>query len=114
MKKIIFLFLFVSSLAFSNNTQPQVGDVLIINAPTHNTYKHINFPPLNIVAKRSGLANYKSAYGNQVVVKRIYTDKSGNTKVVLKRKDNAKLLGFLKTVKADYSKSIRAGELSAL
>ncbi len=119
MKKVLFLVLLVSSFTFANNltpnqNNPKVGDVLIINAPKNNTYKHIDLPQLNIVLKRGGVANYKRIYGKVVIVKRVYTNKSGDTKVVLKSKDNTKILGFLKSVKADYSKSINAGELSVL
>lgn len=105
--------MFANTTDLNQNT-PKIGDVLIINAPENNTYKHIDLPQLNIVSKRSGVTNYKRIYGKEVVVKRIYTNKAGNTQVVLKSKDNTKLLGFLKSVKADYNKSIQSGELSVL
>ncbi|OYX24192.1 MAG: hypothetical protein B7Z06_09190 [Flavobacteriales bacterium 32-35-8] len=118
MKKICLLLLFAVSVSFANNNtlpnqnEPKVGDVLVINTPSGTEYNHISFPKLNMIAKRGKVANYKSVHGNQVVVKEVITKSNGNTYVVLEKKDNTQFFGFLKEVKANYTKSLNAGEIS--
>ena len=56
--------------------------------------------------------NYKSVYGNKVVVEDIKTKKNGTTYVTLKKEDGSKFFGFLSTIKASYENSIDSGELS--
>ncbi|MDO7171157.1 hypothetical protein [Mariniflexile sp. AS56] len=120
MRKIYYLLLLTVSFTFSNQLQalemgqiePKVGDVLVINSPNNNTYNHIDFPRLNTIVKRGGIANYKSVHGNHVVVKEVIKNEDGTTGIVLERQDNRKFFGFLKQVKANYTKSITAGELS--
>ena len=118
MKKICILLFFAFGVSFANNNplsnqnNPQVGDVLIINNPNGTEYNHISFPKLNIIAKRGKVANYKSVYGNHVVVKEVLTKSNGNTYVILEKKDNTSFFGFLNEVKADYEKSLNAGEIS--
>ncbi|MFV0540117.1 MAG: hypothetical protein ACK5MZ_02630 [Aestuariibaculum sp.] len=119
MKKIVTLFLFaVSYIVFANNptsqTPPNVGDVLTINAPKDGSYNHIDFPKLNTIVKRGSVANYKSVYGQNVVVKAVNTDTSGKTEVVLKSRDNKRFFGFAKTVKANYFEAIKSGELAKI
>jgi|SRR5690606_13178054 len=120
MKKISFLLFLVFGLSFANNNtfpnqnEPKVGDVLVINNPSGTEYNHISFPKLNFIAKRGKVANYKSVYGNHVVVKEVLTKPNGNTYVVLEKKDNSKFFGYLKEVKANYAKSLNAGEISAV
>lgn len=117
MKKICLLLFLAFGVSFANNTPilnqntPQVGDVLVINA-SGSKYNHISFPKLNIIAKRGNVANYKSVHGNHVVVKEVINEANGNTYVVLEKKDNTKFFGFLNDVKANYEKSINAGEIS--
>ncbi|WP_445731437.1 hypothetical protein [Mariniflexile sp.] len=120
MKKIFFLFVFAFGLTFASNNQvfelkqndPKVGDVLIINSPSGSMYNHIDFPRLNFIVKRGGIANYKSVQGNHVVVKEVINDGDGTTRVVIERRDKSKFFGFLKDVEADYIKSIESGEIS--
>lgn len=117
MKKICLLFFLAFGVSFANNNplakqnSPQVGDVLVIN-PSGSKYNHISFPKLNIIAKRGKVANYKSVHGNEVVVKEVITKNNGNTYVVLEKKDNTPFFGFLNEVKANYEKSLHAGEIS--
>src|SRR5690606_33952709 len=119
MKKICLLFFLAFGVSFANNNplanqnNPQVGDLLVIN-PTGSKYNHISFPKLNIIAKRGKVANYKSVHGNRVVVKEVITEPNGNTYVVLEKKDNTKFFGFVKEVKANYGKSLNAGEISTV
>ena len=118
MKKILFLFLLVSSITYANNTpklnDPKVGDLLIINTPTNHSFNHVDFPNLNVIVKRGGLANYKNVYGLKVIIKEVIVSDNGDKKVVLERHDNKKFFNFLKNVKADYNKALNAGELSKL
>lgn len=117
MKKITFLLFFAFGVSFATNevlpnqNNPQVGDVLIIN-PSGSDYKHIAFPKLNFIAKRGKIANYKSVHGNQVVVKEVINAANGNTYVILEKQDNTRFFGYLSEVKANYEKSLKAGEIS--
>ena len=120
MKKISFLLLFAFGLTFANNRQPlelqqsdpKVGDVLIINSPKGNTYNHIDFPRLNFIVKRGGIANYKSVYGKHVVIKEVIINEDGSKRIILENKDNSKFFGFLKQVEANYDQSLSSGEIS--
>lgn len=116
MKKICLLLFLAFGVSFANNNplnqnNPQVGDVLVINA-SGSKYNHIDFPKLNIIAKRGKVANYKSVHGNEVVVKEVINEANGNTYVILEKKDNTKFFGFLNEVKANYEKSLNSGEIS--
>ena len=122
MKKFVYLLLFVVGFTFANNSKPlelnqndpKVGDVLIINSPAGNTYKHIDFPRLNIISKRGGIGNYNSVNGNHVVIKEVINNENGTTNVVIERKDKSRFFGFLKQVEANYTESIAAGEISKM
>ncbi|WP_282043442.1 hypothetical protein [Winogradskyella flava] len=112
MKKIFFTLLFFGCcFLISAQTEPKVGDELIIEAQDGPTYHHIKFPKLNILVKRGKVANYKSVHGNVVIIDDVITDKDNNTYVVLKKKDGSKFFGFLTKVKANYEKSIASGEM---
>lgn len=117
MKNLLLLLVFVSGVTFANNNpvtvtdnDPKVGDVLKINTPKNLNFKHIDFPKLNQVVKRGGIANYKSVYGELVIIEKI-NNKNGEVQVVLARKDGKKFFGFQKYVTADYNESIEAGEI---
>lgn len=122
MKKICYLLFFAIGFAYANDSnplmnnqnEPLVGDVLVINATSNTNYNHIDFPKLNVIVKKGGLATYKPVHGNHVVIKEVETNKDGNVNVVLEKKDGSKFFGFVKQVKADYNKSISSGELSIL
>lgn len=117
---VLFIGLLFSGLGFASNSQqtqeniPKIGDVLVINAPTGQTYDHIKFPKLNIIVKRGGLANYKSVYGETVIVKNVMPKKDGKVYVQVESQNGKKFFGFLKTVNADYNKAIASGEMSIL
>ena len=103
---------FANNSSFPVQNDPKVGDVLMINNPSGTKFNHVAFPKLNFLAKRGKVANYKSVYGNHVVVKEVITKSNGNTYVVLEKKDNSKFFGYLKEVKANYTKSLNSGEIS--
>lgn len=118
MKKLVYLLLLACSVSFAstqvntdyNNNDPEVGDILKISTPKNLSFKHIDFPRLNFIAKRGGLPSYKSVYEELVVVKKV-TDNNGDTIVTLERKDGKKFFGYLKHVTANYTQSIDTGEL---
>jgi hypothetical protein len=118
MKNLLFLLIFVCGVSFArtsptpvvNNNDPKVGDVLKITTPKHVAFNHIEFPKLNFIVKRGGLPNYKSVYGELVIVKKV-TNEDGSIHVLLERKDGKKFFGFLKQVSANYTESIEAGEI---
>ncbi|NNC49341.1 MAG: hypothetical protein HKO01_02265 [Flaviramulus sp.] len=118
MKKIIYLLFFIYGVSFASsnsytdasNTDPEIGDVLKIKNPKTVSFKHIDFPRLNFIVKRGGISNYKSVYGELVVVKKV-NDNNGEVHVVLERKDGKKFFGFLKQVTANYNQSIDSGEI---
>ena len=109
---LVTLFFGCFSLAFGQN-EPKVGDELTIKAPSSQLYNHIDFPRLNILVKRGSLPNYKSVYGNDVVVDEVKTKKDGTVYVVLKKKDGSNFFGFLPKVKANYAKALESNEMVA-
>lgn len=115
MKKLVFvLFCFGFCFFAAAQNTPQVGDQLTIKAPSSQVYHYIKFPKLNTLSKRGKVANYKSIYGNTVVVDEVLTKDDSTTYVFLKKKDGTKFFGFLTKVKANYTKAIAVGELDKL
>lgn len=115
MKKLTFtLFLLMTFLTLSAQESPKIGDKLIIKEPSGPSYNHIAFPKLNFIVKRGKIANYKSVYDNEVVVREILAKDNGNTYVILEKKDGDKFFGFLTKVKANYNLAIDTGELSLM
>jgi len=118
MKKLCFLLLLATSFTFANNSNPQntpkVGDVLVINAPSNQVYKHVDLPRLNTIIKRGGIGTYKGIVGKKVVIKDVISQNDGSTQVLLEKEDEGKFFRFLKTVKADYHKSLDSGEISKI
>lgn len=113
MKNVILTLFFLGFCFFASaQTEPNIGDELVINEPTAVNYKYVKFPKLNILAKRGKVANYKSVYGDTVIVKEVMANEDGTIHVVLERKDGTKFFGYLKSVKANYNKSIEAGEIA--
>lgn len=114
----IMLFLAFTSVFATNETEnvnnqnyPQVGDVLIIGESNTYKYNHIDFPRLNMIVKRGGIASYKTVYGNEVVVKAVEEKPDGTTEITIERKNGKKFFRHLKSVKADFGKAIESGEL---
>jgi hypothetical protein len=114
MKKLFFTLIFFGfCFMLSAQTEPKVGDELIVKEPYAQTYNYVKFPKLNILNKRGKVANYKSVYGATVVVDKVITNDDGTVDVMLKQKDGSKFFGLKTRVKADYAKAIEAGELAA-
>ncbi|WP_115462938.1 hypothetical protein [Winogradskyella aurantiaca] len=112
MKNVILtLIIFIFSINVSSGQNPTVGQELIINNPNSTQYRYIDFPKLNTLVKRGKLANYKSVYGNEVIIDEVVTEDSGDVYVILKKKDGSKFFGYLTSVKANYSKALDSEEL---
>lgn len=110
MKKLIFTLLFLGfCFTVSAQSQPKVGDELVIS--NSSNFNYIKFPKKNILIKRGKVGNYKSVYGDTVVVDEVITKDNGSTYVMLKKKDGTKFFGYLTTIKANYSKAIDAKEI---
>lgn len=114
----IMLFLACASVFATNGTgdvndqnYPQVGDVLVIGESNTYKYNHIDFPRLNMIVKRGGIASYKTVHGNEVVVKAVEEKPDGTTEVIIERRNGKKFFRHLKSVKADFNKAIDSGEL---
>ncbi|WP_194768437.1 hypothetical protein [Tamlana sp. I1] len=118
MKKLTFLLFLAFGVSFANTTNPtpqtmvQIGDELVINTQTADKFNHVDFPRLNFIVKRGGLANYNSVDGKVVVVTNVVTKGNGETHVTLEPVGGKKFFGFLSSVNADFDKAIRSGELS--
>ena len=118
-KYVIVLLFSVSMLnaqttADQTATDVQVGDVFEIGKPETNTYKHINFPKANFIIKRGGIANYKRAEGEKVVVTSIKEKKDGTTLVKIKRTDGNRFFGSHTVVSVDFKEALESGELELL
>lgn len=91
-----------------------VGDVFEIGKPETNKFKHINFPRENFIIKRGGIANYRRAHGEEVVVTAVKEKKDGTTEIKIKRNDGGRFFNSHTVVTADFKEAINSGELQAL
>jgi len=118
LKYAITLLFSVSLLNAQNNTTVQtevnVGDIFEIGKPESNKYKHIDFPRENFIIKRGGIANYRRAHGEEVVVTAVKELKDGTTQVKIKRNDGGRFFNSHTVVTADFKDAITSGELQAL
>ena len=62
--------------------------------------------------KRGKIPNYKSVYGDTVVIKEVFTNDDGTVYVILKKKDGSKFFSYLSKVKANYAKALEAKEMA--
>ena len=95
-------------------TDVEVGDIFEIGKPEANTYEHINFPRANFIIKRGGIANYKRAEGQKVVVTSVKEKKDGTTQVKIKRTDGNRFFGSHTVVSVDYKEALASGEIEVL
>ncbi|WP_282049781.1 hypothetical protein [Maribacter aquivivus] len=117
-KYAIALLFSASMLHAQDNTNTSsnvnVGDVFEIGVPETNKYKHIDFPRENFIIKRGGIANYRRAHGEEVVVTAVKELKDGTTQIKIKRNDGGRFFNSHTVVTADYKEAINSGELQAL
>jgi len=115
MKNIVFILICFGCFFMSTaQQQPEVGDELTIQKPYNQAFNHIKFPKLNILTKRGKVANYKSVYGNAVVIEAVTTKTDGVIEVILKKKDGSKFFGYLSKVKANYTKALETKEMAVV
>jgi len=98
----------------TKDSNVDVGDVFEIGKPEANKYKHIDFPRENFIIKRGGIANYKRAEGEKVVVTAVKEKKDGTTQIKFKKTDGGRFFGSHTVVAADYHEAISSGELQGL
>ena len=98
----------------TNQTEVNVGDVFEIGKPESNKYKHIDFPRENFIIKRGGIADYRRAHGEEVVVTAVKELKDGTTQVKIKRNEGGRFFNSHTVVTADFKDAITSGELQAL
>ncbi|WP_350286404.1 hypothetical protein [uncultured Croceitalea sp.] len=87
----------------------KVGDLLYIDAPSANSYKHIDIPRKNFIIKRGGIANMSSIRNTAVIVTKI--DTGNDPKVTFKKSNGSKFFNAFRTMSADLNKAIESGEL---
>lgn len=88
-----------------------VGEILEIGFAENYQYSHVKLPRPNFIIKSGGIANYDKLEGVLVEVTEVKTDKQGDIKVILKRKDGKKFFNSFPVIKADYKKAIASKEL---
>ncbi|WP_445955748.1 hypothetical protein [Yeosuana sp.] len=87
------------------------GDVIEIGYPSTSKYKHIKFPRANFIIKRGGIANYKAALGEEVVVTNVKTKNDGSTMVTVKRKDGKRFFNTVSTVFINFEDALATKEI---
>ncbi|MEP3836769.1 MAG: hypothetical protein ABJM36_03940 [Algibacter sp.] len=95
----------------SKSIAVEKGDVIEIGKPSTFKYKHIKFPRANFIIKRGGIANYKAALGDEVVVTNVDATKNGVTKVDVKRKDGKRFFNTVSTVSINFEDALAANEI---
>ncbi|WP_190810043.1 hypothetical protein [Flagellimonas sp. S3867] len=87
----------------------EIGDKLVLGAPSTTNYSYINIPRKNFIIKRGGLPNTSSLINASIVVTAIsYGEK---TLITFKRTDGRKFFRVYKTLTADLAGGISTGEL---
>ena len=89
----------------------KVGDVIEIGNPSTSQYKYIKFPRANFIIKRNGVADYKRALGEEVVVTDVETIKDGDTRISVKRKDGRRFFNTVSNVSISLEKALEANEI---
>lgn len=89
----------------------KVGDVIEIGNPSTTKYKHIKFPRANFIIKRNGVADYKKALGQEVVITDVETIKDGDTRISVKRKDGRRFFNTVSNVSISLEKALEANEI---
>ena len=117
MKKLLIFallsFFIIQGQEATDPVQPdiKVGDVLIIGKPSSSNYKHVHFPKANFIIKKGGIANYKTLFGERVVVTAIDKKEDGDTSISIKKADGNKFFNSVTVVKATFEKAIEKKEI---
>ncbi len=117
MKSTFILLSFLLSIGLAQaNTYPitddiRVGSVLVIGAPSSNSYKHLELPRKNFIIKKGGIADYKSISKKTVVVTEMNELADGTVEVYLKRKNGKLFFNSHRRIKAKLKEALAAEEL---
>ena len=114
MKKRLFIavFSFFAFVAQAQDKEVKVGDVLTITTTSESTSQHIDLPRKNIIIKRGGVPNYKSVFNNEVIVKKVEANESGEQIAVLQRKDGRKFFSSFPTIEANVTRALSSNEIT--
>tara|TARA_R110000868_G_scaffold8606_3_gene44320 strand:- start:2894 stop:3256 length:363 start_codon:yes stop_codon:yes gene_type:complete len=96
---------------FAQPATVEKGDIIEIGQPSTSKYRHIKIPRGNFVVTKNGIADYKSALGNEVVVTDIKTIYYGNTTISVKRKDGKRFFNTVSTLNISLEKALAAKEI---
>lgn len=116
-KYVLASFMVLGSLAInaqddgSKSTALKVGDVIEIGHPSTSKYKHIKFPRANFIIKRNGVADYKKALGEEVVITDVEKIDDGETRISVKRKDGRRFFNTVSNVSISLEKALEANEI---
>jgi len=113
-KSFLFMIFFSTALMLSAQTTSNVlteGETVVLGKPSGADYQNIEFPRKNIIIKRGAIPNFNALVGEKLIVESIETDKNGNSKAILKRKDGRKFFRFYQTVEADLSSALESREI---
>lgn len=112
---VIFIALGVLSVNAQDLSSKQVtvakGDVIEIGTPSTAKYKHIKFPRANFIIKRGGIANYKAAKGEEVVITNVKSGENGNTIIDVKRTDGKRFFRTVNTVSINLEDALASNEI---
>lgn len=108
-----FLMIFFSGIIYSqsSNSNITVGDVFTIGEVYNNNYKHINFPGLNFIIKKGGIARYKNIKGEKVEVTSIKEKKDGSLVATIRLTSKRSFFNSHKYVTVDINEAIGNKEL---
>lgn len=110
---LFILFLATASMLSAQTTSQVLtkGETVVLGKPSGADYQNIDFPKKNIIIKRGAIPNFNALVGEKLIVENIETDKNGNSKAILKRKDGRKFFRFYQTVEADLSMALENREI---
>lgn len=114
MKNFLFIALFlcfISSNAFAQSSNPQVGDTFTIAKVENNNYNHIQFPRANIIIKKGGIANYNSLIGETVEITSIKENNKGQRIATIKLTSPRLFFKSHKYIKVAIDEAIDSKEL---
>lgn len=114
-KPILFLVAFALSV-YSLTAQQEnyadlveIGDELVIDAPSASSYQHINVPRKNFIIKRGGIPDMKTLKSSVVTITKISDDES--PVITFKKANGKKFFRVYKTLTADLNAAVASGEI---
>ena len=90
---------------------PKVGDVLVVNKPSAEHFQHIYFPEPSEIRNKTGNVDYKVVFGMEAKITKV--ERNGDEVIViLKPLYGKKFFGHWRSIRANYSLAMEAGELN--